>query len=201
MTPHRYITGIITERGIFAAAVHRIAEQRCERFRGQRAMNLLGIETSCDETAAAVVEETGDRACRGRFARTSSRRRSPFIASGAASSRSSRRVSTCATSAASSKRALRRRRDDLDDIDAIAVTQGPGLVGSLLVGVAFAKARRLGARTSARSRASSRRTHRITELAHGELRCRRPCSWCPAATPACISVAEPGPYQLSAGPR
>ena len=64
-------------------------------------MLMLGIETSCDETSAAVVEETGDGA-RGASARTSSRRRSTSIASGAASCRSSRRASTFATSAASS---------------------------------------------------------------------------------------------------
>ena len=39
-------------------------------------MIVLGIETSCDETAAALVEETGDAARRGASARTSSPRRS-----------------------------------------------------------------------------------------------------------------------------
>ena len=68
---------------------------------------MLGIESSCDETAAAVVEETGDAATAvGASARTSSRRRSPCTASGAASCPSSPRASTCATSAASSERAL-----------------------------------------------------------------------------------------------
>ena len=65
-------------------------------------MLILGIETSCDETSAAVVEETGDARGPGRSARTSSRRRWRFIASGAASFPNSRRVSTSATSAASS---------------------------------------------------------------------------------------------------
>ena len=66
-------------------------------------MIVLGIETSCDETAAAVVEETGDRARPWRDPlerRRVAGRRS--IASGAASCRSWRRGSTSATSAASS---------------------------------------------------------------------------------------------------
>ena len=67
-------------------------------------MIVLGIETSCDETAAAVVEETATRSVRGACDRTSSRRRWPFTASGEAWCRSCRRASTCATSAASSSR-------------------------------------------------------------------------------------------------
>ena len=80
------------------------------------------------------------RRARGRSARTSSRRRCRFTASGAASCRSSRRGSTSATSAASSSARSRRPAPRWPDLGAIAVTQGPGLVGSLLVGVSFAKA-------------------------------------------------------------
>ena len=67
-------------------------------------MLMLGIETSCDETSAAVVSRT--RTAAGRSARTSSRRRWPSTASGAASCPSWRRASTSATSAASCARAL-----------------------------------------------------------------------------------------------
>ena len=69
-----------------------------------------------------------------------SRRRCRFIASGAASCPSSRRGSTSATSAASSSARSTRRGTTWRDLGAVAVTQGPGLVGSLLVGVSFAKA-------------------------------------------------------------
>ena len=108
--------------------------------KGSLDMRILGIETSCDETSAAVVEETGDAAGRGRSDRTSSRRRSPCIASGAVWCRSWRRGSTSATSAASSTARCARRGTTWRDLGAVAVTQGPGLVGSLLVGVSFAKA-------------------------------------------------------------
>ena len=67
VTPHRYITGIITERGIFRAPFTeslkpRSLEPCAMRRPAMRLMNLLAIETSCDETAAAVVAETGDPA-------------------------------------------------------------------------------------------------------------------------------------------
>lgn len=103
-------------------------------------MNLLAIETSCDETAAAVVEETGDEARPWRA-------RSNVVASQAAIHRewggvvpelaSRQHVrDICGVFEA----ALAEGAVTLADIGAIAVTQGPGLVGSLLVGIAFAKA-------------------------------------------------------------
>ena len=61
VTPHHLIAGIITERGLFRAAVFRDLEGRVRRGGGAIAVLMLGIETSCDETAAAVVDETGDR--------------------------------------------------------------------------------------------------------------------------------------------
>ena len=102
-------------------------------------MLMLGIETSCDETSAAVVEETCD-------ARRPWTIRSNVIASqvpihrewgGVVPELASRQHirDICGTVRA----ALDAAGTKLDEIDAIAVTQGPGLVGSLLVGVAFAK--------------------------------------------------------------
>ena len=101
-------------------------------------MIALGIETSCDETSAAVVEETGDAARPWRI-------RSNIVASQVAIHRewggvvpelSARQhirdicgVVEQALGEAGSPR-----------IDAVAATQGPGLVGSLLVGLQFAKA-------------------------------------------------------------
>ena len=102
-------------------------------------MLMLGIETSCDETAAAVVEETADAGGRGPCGPTWSPRRQTSIASGAASCRSWRRASTCATSAASSSVRWSRPASVSTRFDGVAVTEGPGLVGSLLVGVSFAK--------------------------------------------------------------
>ena len=102
-------------------------------------MIILGIETSCDETAAAVVAETGDAARPWRV-------QSNVIASqveihrewgGVVPELASRQHvrDICGVV----ERALREGGAGWSDLDAIAVTQGPGLVGSLLVGVAFAK--------------------------------------------------------------
>ena len=134
VTPHRYVTAIVTERGVvhppFAEGLASAGVTRC-----------LGIETSCDETAAAVVGDSGDPAPPvARSARTSSPRRWRSIASGAGWCRNWRRASTCATSAAWSSRRSATPARPGTALDAVAVTAGPGLVGSLLVGVAFAKA-------------------------------------------------------------
>ncbi len=104
-------------------------------------MRILGIETSCDETSAAVVEETGD-AARPWIdrARTSSRRRCRSIASGAAWCPSSPSRQHIRDICGVVERALEEAGAGWSDLGAVAVTQGPGLVGSLLVGVAFAKA-------------------------------------------------------------
>jgi N6-L-threonylcarbamoyladenine synthase len=102
-------------------------------------MVVLGIETSCDETAAALVEETSDRSRPWRI-------RSNVVASQAGIHREWGGVVPELASRQHVRdicgvveKALAEGGAALDDVDAIAVTQGPGLVGSLLVGVAFAK--------------------------------------------------------------
>jgi len=98
---------------------------------------VLGIETSCDETAAAVVEETGNPARPWRV-------KSNIIASQADIHREWGGV-VPELSARQHVRdicgVVERALVDanVDRYDAIAVTQGPGLVGSLLVGLSFAK--------------------------------------------------------------
>src|ERR1700686_1980455 len=103
-------------------------------------MLILGIETSCDETSAAVVEETGIVARPWAV-------RSNVIASqvqihrewgGVVPELASRQHlrDICGTVA----RALEDACATWRNLGAIAVTQGPGLIGSLLVGVSFAKA-------------------------------------------------------------
>src|SRR5436305_3681000 len=103
-------------------------------------MRILGIETSCDETSAAVVEEAGDAAKPWTI-------RSNVIASqvpihrewgGVVPELASRQHirDICGVV----ERALDEAATSLGDLGAIAVTQGPGLVGSLLIGVSFAKA-------------------------------------------------------------
>ena len=102
-------------------------------------MVILGIETSCDETAAALVEETGVRERPWRI-------RANVVASQAAIHREWGGVVPELASRQHVRdicgvveKALAEAGATLDDIGAVAVTQGPGLVGSLLVGVAFAK--------------------------------------------------------------
>ena len=102
-------------------------------------MLFLGIETSCDETAAALVEETGEDAHPWRIranvvaSQTEIHREWGGVVPELASRQHVRDI--CGVV----ERALEQGQVTLDDIDGIAVTQGPGLVGSLLVGVSFAK--------------------------------------------------------------
>ena len=102
-------------------------------------MNLLAIETSCDETAAAVIAETGDAAKPWQL-------RSNVVASQVAIHREWGGVVPELASRQHLRdicgvveRALGDASVGWHDVGAIAVTQGPGLVGSLLVGVSFAK--------------------------------------------------------------
>jgi N6-L-threonylcarbamoyladenine synthase len=109
------------------------------RATGGRRFTMLGIETSCDETAAAVVFTTGDPARPWRIG-------SNVIASQAEIHREWGGVVPEIASRQHVRdicgvvdRALADASVGWSDVDAVAVTQGPGLVGSLLVGVAFAK--------------------------------------------------------------
>jgi N6-L-threonylcarbamoyladenine synthase len=103
-------------------------------------MNLIAIETSCDETAAAVIAETGDAAAPWEIrsnivaSQTAIHREWGGVVPELASRQHVRDI--CGVYEAALEQASVR----IDDIGAVAVTQGPGLVGSLLVGVAFAKA-------------------------------------------------------------
>ena len=101
---------------------------------------LLAIETSCDETAAAVIGETGKPALPWTIlssvvaSQTEIHREWGGIVPELASRQHVRDICGVVETALT-----RAGRSDAD-LRAVAVTQGPGLVGSLLVGVAFAKA-------------------------------------------------------------
>jgi N6-L-threonylcarbamoyladenine synthase len=100
-------------------------------------MIVLGIETSCDETAAALVEETGDveRPWRVRASVVASQADLHREWGGVVPELSARQHirDVCGVV----ERAL---ADGGPGFGAVAVTRGPGLVGSLLVGLSFAKA-------------------------------------------------------------
>ena len=96
-------------------------------------MLLLGIESSCDETAAALVED-------GRTILSSviaSQVEEHKIYGGVVPEIASRRHSEAIVGVV--KEALEQGGKSLSDLDAIAVTYAPGLIGALLVGVNFAK--------------------------------------------------------------
>lgn len=97
-------------------------------------INILAIETSCDETAAAVVHN-------GREVRSniiSSQIDLHKLYGGVVPEIASRKHIEKINQVI--EEALKEARTTLDEMDAVAVTYGPGLVGALLVGVSAAKA-------------------------------------------------------------
>ncbi len=97
-------------------------------------MNILGIETSCDETSAAVVG--GNNRVRSNSVISSLRYHSKY---GGIVPEIAFRMQL-ETIAAMADHAVEEAGVSLKKLDGIAVTNGPGLLGSLLVGVSFAKA-------------------------------------------------------------
>ena len=97
-------------------------------------MLVLGIESSCDETAAALVTESGEVLADVVASQASTHGPYGGIVPELASRAHMRAVVPIL------RKALAQVPGGLDAVDAIAVTQGPGLVGSLLVGVQVAKA-------------------------------------------------------------
>ena len=97
-------------------------------------MIVLGIETSCDETAAAVVEDGG----RILSSVVSSQVDVHHVYGGVVPEIAARKHIEAIVPVVES--AVSKAGIALQDLDAVAVTQGPGLVGALLVGFSFAKA-------------------------------------------------------------
>lgn len=97
-------------------------------------MKILGIETSCDETGVAVVQD-GTKILSNSLATSADM----HIASGGIIPENAAREQVKVVIPTLSK-ALNQADLRIDSIDAIAVTYGPGLIGSLLVGLETAKA-------------------------------------------------------------
>ncbi len=95
---------------------------------------MLGIETSCDETAAAVVED--GRKIRSNILFTQEKIHGKF--GGVVPELASRQHTAVISEVVQS--ALDKAGVRPGDLSGVAVTQGPGLVGALLVGISFAKA-------------------------------------------------------------
>ena len=96
-------------------------------------MKILGIESSCDETAASVVED-GRRVLSNVIA---SQVEEHKIYGGVVPEIASRRHTEAICGVV--EKALEDAGCTMDDIDAVAVTYAPGLIGALLVGVNYAK--------------------------------------------------------------
>lgn len=97
-------------------------------------MLVLGIESSCDETAAAVVRDGREILSSVISSQIALHRPYGGVVPELASREHLEKIEPIV------KQAISEAGIGLDQIDAVAVTQGPGLIGSLLVGVCFAKA-------------------------------------------------------------
>ena len=95
---------------------------------------ILGLETSCDETAAALVTEAGEIRANVVSSQAELHARYGGVVPEVASRRHLELVAPVV------REALGDAGATLEDVDTVAVTQGPGLVGALLVGVSAAKA-------------------------------------------------------------
>ncbi len=95
---------------------------------------ILGLETSCDETAAALVTEDGEIRSNVVASQADLHARFGGVVPEVASRRHLELISPVI------REALDEAGASLDDVDRIAVTSGPGLIGALLVGLSAAKA-------------------------------------------------------------
>ena len=163
VTPHRYITGIITEKGIVRPPYTRVAasapskpsrssrrRERCSPSR-RRATRPPRPSSRDRRSGASLADPLERRRVAGGDPPRVGRRRAGARVAPARPRHLRRRRSA----------RWRRRGATGADVDAVAVTQGPGLVGSLLVGVAFAKALAWARRPAGRPRPSPRRPHRV----------------------------------------
>ena len=111
-------------RGCLAAHQILCREETCEN---------LAIETSCDETAAALVEDGRTILSSVIYSQIEEHRLYGGVVPEIASRRHAEQIVPV------TRKALEQGGVSLDQIDAVAVTAAPGLIGALLVGVNFAK--------------------------------------------------------------
>jgi N6-L-threonylcarbamoyladenine synthase len=97
-------------------------------------MLILGIESSCDETAAAIVRDGREMVSSVISSQIEVHKRFGGVVPELASREHLDKIVPVV------EEALARAHLKPEDVDGIAVTQGPGLVGSLLVGLSYAKA-------------------------------------------------------------
>src|SRR5437763_17125063 len=95
---------------------------------------ILGIESSCDETAAAVVRSGEELMSNVVGSQIATHQSYGGVVPELASREHLRAIVPVV------RQALADAEKTYDSIDALAVTQGPGLAGALLVGISYAKA-------------------------------------------------------------
>src|ERR1051325_8998144 len=95
---------------------------------------ILAIESSCDETAAAVVRDGQDVLSNVVASQFAAHHLYEGVVPELAAREHLRAIAPVV------RQALTEARISLNDVDALAVTQGPGLGGALLVGITYAKA-------------------------------------------------------------
>lgn len=100
----------------------------------EKKIKILAIESSCDETAAAVIEDGREVLSNVISSQIELHTLYGGVVPEIASRKHIDKIDVVV------EEALEKAGVGLDDIDAIAVTYGPGLVGALLVGVSYAKA-------------------------------------------------------------
>src|SRR5580693_9278147 len=114
------------------------SDRHCRRIEHQLRTKMLktrilGIESSCDETAAAVVSDGLDILSNVVASQIEIHKKYGGVVPELASREHLRQIVPVV------REALEQAGVKMSDIDAIAVTQGPGLIGSLLVGVTYGK--------------------------------------------------------------
>ena len=95
---------------------------------------ILGIESSCDETSASIVKNGREVLSNVINSQIKIHEQFGGVVPEIASRKHTSAISLVV------REALEKANMTFDDIDGIAVTKGPGLVGALLVGVGYAKA-------------------------------------------------------------
>ncbi len=131
VTPNAFVTAIITEAGVARAPYN---QSLSKLMKADHPMLVLGIESSCDETASAVVKD-GQRIL-SNVIHSQIKTHTPYggVVPELASREHLQKIRGIVD------QALADAGKTLDDMDGIAATAGPGLIGSLLVGLTYAKA-------------------------------------------------------------
>jgi len=126
-------------KGYMAGAYDALMEQKMAALRERKDLTILALETSCDETAAAVVKN--GRTVLSSAVHTQIPLHVPYggVVPEIASRSHVQKVGPVAA------RALEEAGLALSDMDAVAATSGPGLVGALLVGLSYGKGLALAA--------------------------------------------------------